>query len=396
MKLSAVLTNYNYGRFLTECIQSINSQTRRVDEIIIVDDGSIDNSRRILEKYKSDTRYKIITQRNRGQLASLNRACEVLTGDVVYFIDADDLWMPEYVELALRIHSKTRSPCIVFSEMKEFHSTLIKVPFDSFDYFSDVYSISRGRARFLGEWIGRPTSCISLKSRDLRKILPLPHLEEAWRIRADDVIVFGSSLLGFKKIIYSSVGILYRVHDANNFHGKVHSIIETYDYAQKKSRLIAEFDQRNKRSYGLIEFIKEFLLNDRRVLEVNVHRRILLRMYHAKVIKRFSLLIAGLLLNFFNRKFVPKKTTRCVIFGAGSSGLAIYNKLERRSTIVCFVDSDESKWGCKIGSITVHPPDILTKVDFEKVLIGGPSRRDIFNKLIRQLGVDKQKIVCVM
>ena len=72
---------------------------------------------------------------------------------------------------------------------------------------------------FLREWIGGPTSCLSMRRRVLEKILPLP-FSEAWRTRADDCLVFGASLAGARKYYLAQPLVRYRVHSENQFFGR--------------------------------------------------------------------------------------------------------------------------------------------------------------------------------
>ena len=73
-KVSVIITNYNYGRFLKEAIESALAQNYENYEIIIVDDGSTDNSRAILQKYKKNTKIRMILQENKGLPAACNAA----------------------------------------------------------------------------------------------------------------------------------------------------------------------------------------------------------------------------------------------------------------------------------------------------------------------------------
>lgn len=101
MKVSAVVSNYNYARFLPECIGSILEQTVDGIEIIVVDDGSTDNSRAVLESY--GTNVKAIFQANGGQAAAINTGVAAATGDVICFLDSDDTWAPRKVERVLEV-----------------------------------------------------------------------------------------------------------------------------------------------------------------------------------------------------------------------------------------------------------------------------------------------------
>lgn len=89
-KVSIIVPVYNVEKYLERCLDSLVNQTLKDIEILLVDDGSTDNSLKICEKYASDGRIKIIKQANAGQSAARNNALEIATGDYIGFVDSDD------------------------------------------------------------------------------------------------------------------------------------------------------------------------------------------------------------------------------------------------------------------------------------------------------------------
>ena len=87
--VSIVINNYNYARFLPEAIESALAQTYPHKEIIVVDDGSTDDSRRVMESYGD--RIKPIYKKNGGQASAMNLGYEAAKGDLIYFLD-DTCW----------------------------------------------------------------------------------------------------------------------------------------------------------------------------------------------------------------------------------------------------------------------------------------------------------------
>lgn len=92
-RISVIICNYNYGRFLLACIESVTGQTRSADELIVVDDGSTDESRDLLAALQGPDR--VILQDNAGQRSAINTGYTACTGDIVIFLDADDVLMPD-------------------------------------------------------------------------------------------------------------------------------------------------------------------------------------------------------------------------------------------------------------------------------------------------------------
>lgn len=105
--LSVIVPIYNCELYLEECIESICNQTYKNLEIILVDDGSTDNSPKICDEYaKKDNRIRVIHQPNSGVSTSRNTALDMSTGSYVVFMDADDTILPEAFELAVEIVEK--------------------------------------------------------------------------------------------------------------------------------------------------------------------------------------------------------------------------------------------------------------------------------------------------
>lgn len=99
--VSVLIPAYNAEKYLAEALSSILSQTYSNLEIIVVNDGSIDNTGGILENFR-DKRLKIIHQENQGQCAASNRAFRESTGELIKFFDADDILNPENIELQVK------------------------------------------------------------------------------------------------------------------------------------------------------------------------------------------------------------------------------------------------------------------------------------------------------
>lgn len=96
MRVSVVIPTYNYARFVTEAIESVLSQTRPPHEVIVVDDGSTDDTRDRVAAYGDRVRY--IFQENRGLSAARNAGLAAATGDALALLDSDDAFHPRKLE----------------------------------------------------------------------------------------------------------------------------------------------------------------------------------------------------------------------------------------------------------------------------------------------------------
>jgi glycosyltransferase involved in cell wall biosynthesis len=97
--VSVVINNYNYGRFLEEAIDSALDQGYPEVEVIVVDDGSTDNSRDIIEGYRDQI--IPVLKDNKGQTSTFNAGFRVCRGGLVLFLDSDDALLPTAVERAV-------------------------------------------------------------------------------------------------------------------------------------------------------------------------------------------------------------------------------------------------------------------------------------------------------
>jgi len=95
VKLSVVINNYNYARYLRACIDSVICQMASDTEIIVVDDGSTDGSLEVLRSYGELIR--VVVQRNAGQAAAMNAGVAAAAGEILLLLDADDLFHPDKI-----------------------------------------------------------------------------------------------------------------------------------------------------------------------------------------------------------------------------------------------------------------------------------------------------------
>jgi len=107
--------------YIGESIDSVLAQTYRHWELIIVDDGSVDKTGEIVRHYLSDGRIKYFYQRNAGPGPARNTGIAKSQGDYIAFLDADDLWLPEKLDVSLKLiiesgHDLIFTNCYVFED----------------------------------------------------------------------------------------------------------------------------------------------------------------------------------------------------------------------------------------------------------------------------------------
>ena len=119
--ISVIIPCYNYGNFISETLESIQKQTFKNWECIVVDDGSTDNSKAVVAEYvKKDPRIKYVYQENGGLFCARNTGIEHSIGEYLQFIDADDKLEVEKFERQLDAFSKNPDVGIVYSGLRFF------------------------------------------------------------------------------------------------------------------------------------------------------------------------------------------------------------------------------------------------------------------------------------
>ena len=207
--VSIVINNYNYGRYLKDAIDSALNQTEPAREIVVVDDGSTDDSRAIIEGY-GDAIFPVF-QENGGQRKAYNSGFRAASGELILFLDADDILDSTVVEEISREWkagaSKLHFPLRVASSVSEDGSLPI-IPQDGLPE-GDILPAMLSN----GYYLSSPGSG-NVYSRDfLKEILPMP---ESSKYCADTITIFSAPFYGNVLAIHHPLGI-YRVHHGNGY-----------------------------------------------------------------------------------------------------------------------------------------------------------------------------------
>jgi glycosyltransferase involved in cell wall biosynthesis len=104
MKVSTVIATYNSAATIAATLESVLQQTVAPDEIVVLDDGSTDDTRSILRSYAS--RIRVIAGKHEGVAAARNALCKSASGDLIAFLDSDDIWHPTYLERQIGLFAK--------------------------------------------------------------------------------------------------------------------------------------------------------------------------------------------------------------------------------------------------------------------------------------------------
>ena len=120
-EVSVVIPAYNSARFIGEALQSVFDQTFKDYEIIVVDDGSTDSTKQVIDRYGNKIRY--VFQQQGGQAKARNRGIRDSLGRFIAFLDADDVWLPLKLEKQVCMFHRCSELAMVFTENSIFNES---------------------------------------------------------------------------------------------------------------------------------------------------------------------------------------------------------------------------------------------------------------------------------
>lgn len=127
--VSVIIPNYNYAIYLDQCIKSVLKQTYKKFEIIVVDDGSTDNSLQVLNSYLD--KVTLVLSKNYGSSAARNLGVLYAKGDYITFLDADDFWAEDFLMKQIKTLEENKADLVycgmrIFSKDSDEHDSLVK------------------------------------------------------------------------------------------------------------------------------------------------------------------------------------------------------------------------------------------------------------------------------
>ncbi|RZI60460.1 MAG: glycosyltransferase family 2 protein [Pseudomonas sp.] len=204
LRFSLIINNYNYADYIGQAIESALSQ-RDVDvEVIVVDDGSIDNSREVIDRYPE---VRAIYQDNQGQCRAFRTGLSEATGDILIQIDSDDLLMPDACSVIASLWSSDTTyaqfQLIAFSDQR---GEIGRIPSASFTQDHVAHLIRKGRFPY------SPTTGNAYSTAVVKQIMDVVNPPD--RFSPDGLLMTCAPLAGRSVAISKSLG-RYRIHDQN-------------------------------------------------------------------------------------------------------------------------------------------------------------------------------------
>ena len=260
-KVSVIIPVYNVEEYIVRCLDSIINQTYKNLEIIIIDDGSTDNSPEICDKYAmADERIIVIHKENSGVSSARNKGIEIATGDFIGFVDSDDFLEPDMYEVLVSMITSDDidiATCgysmdypdgkVVFME-NEGKVPLYPVPVK--DFLGYVYIRDKYR-NVAGYIVTKIIRASVIKENDI--------LFDENMVMTEDILFLAYVLMLSKKIVYTNKRLYhYFQRETSAYHSyklRIDSMGTLIAYER-----IAELFSENNVDENIIDYVKRFLV----------------------------------------------------------------------------------------------------------------------------------------
>ena len=440
--VSVIMPTYNAERYIREAIESIISQTYSNWELLIVDDGSTDSTRKIIEEYvKADDRVRLIEGKRKGIGGALNLGMEMAEGNYIARMDADDISLPMRLEKQVEFMEGHKEVGVCATQFKEyaFHKAQQKNMCDTFTD-QDI------KARLIfSNALGHPTIMFRKKVFD-----------DGWRyaenIIAEDYDLWTRMMPDIKFQCLEDVLLYYRKEDQNSsfaidgreivladrmiikacitrlFHVAPSSyknedfcgngefyfqVKDTYNYMIRQIDLLAQIYQKNKETEVLSGYTVRKSIQERwrLLLDFVEIKDDILKRREALFLRDLNGIIDGTRsLGEYKEKLreiydyiknIFKTFQKVALYGMGKDGEETLQRLltlQKKQIVNCSLAAliDRNRRNISIDSQTyiVYAPEYLEKLEFNFILISSRAYHDEIRKQLIDMGVHPEKILC--
>jgi glycosyltransferase involved in cell wall biosynthesis len=343
--VSVLINNYNYAQFLPEAIDSVLNQEYPELEVVVVDDGSTDSSRAIIEKHAAlNSRIIPVFKSNGGQASAYNAGVATANGEILCFLDSDDVWLPGKIRAIVDAHRL--NPFLHHPVMRNGKMNIAIIP-PPFDYrellmkYGFLQTVS-------------PSSALSLR-RDLADmIFPIP--ERSLKLCADLYITLAATI---EAGVYTLPGAYtdYRIHENNRWESTSNSQSEKV------------------RGFLNIVTLMNQKLDSRKVSRIPIH----------DTLQRKAM---------YGRCLGICKHQQWYVYGVGTLGLHVAEVIRsHKGRVKAFVDSSPERWGTSMGGLDVlSPKELQTRMRADDRVVIGSSFVSEIMPMLDSLGLQRNQI----
>jgi glycosyltransferase involved in cell wall biosynthesis len=248
--ISVIIPAYNCEQYIVEAVDSVLNQTVKDTEIIIVDDGSTDNTRDITARYGAKIRY--VRRENKGVSAARNTGIGLARGRLIAFLDADDIWLPGKLERQLRAFEENPSAGLVTCGLTVIDEKGTAVREIKEEPAADKQNILEKMV--IRGIVGTSPSCVMVK----RECFDKSGIFDETLCGAEDRDLWMRIARHYQVIILPECLIKYRVHD-NNAHKDVARMKASHQqFLEKNLAGLNWLTRRKAYSYLYLDAAREF------------------------------------------------------------------------------------------------------------------------------------------
>lgn len=379
MLLSVIIPAYNLENYIEECVNSVRNQTYKNLEIIIVDDGSVDETFNICQRLaKEDERIVVVSQKNAGVTMARNKGLSLASGECVTFVDGDDTLEAEMYERMLeKIENRDLVSC---GYIHHFSTQRIECVFDDFEgafntldemehiWKTMIYDLEKGKLHPVNPGLWSKIYRTDLTRKVMNKI-------DAGIFYAEDAVFLYQYLLECKSVYFLRESYYhYQYRKESVCHSKNEMMLEN------ANRMFLE----------LKDVFAAHYLKD--ALNEQLQKRIVIMTMDA--INRYM----GFSIKYRVPQYIIEVNDlvdrRIVVYGASQMGQDVMYRLSNENIVpVAWVDKDYEYF--KNQGLEVCSPNVLNSLEFEVLLIAVSNENlaNVIKEEIIQKGIYEDKIL---
>lgn len=382
-KISIIVPMYNSESTIGKCIESILQQTLSELEVILVNDGSTDNTLDICKKYsKRDSRIVVVSQENKGLISARKRGVEISSADFIGFVDSDDWIEKDMYENLYEIYNNYHVDVVSSGIFRDYiEEQYTNEVLDNFEqgYYENInktvypYMLWNKKINDFGIY------CTLVNKLFKREILKTVYDNIDERVfYGEDCLTFFSYMMRCKKVYILNKSYYHYVINHNSMCSKTDDRLLTNTYYLYKG-LEKVFLGYGELTYRLLEQLKYYILS--------VESHTLMKLYNLS------------LMSLMNARFgtLDIKGKNVILYGAGGSSRVLYNHLieDCECIVVAWVD----KYPDGKDMLCLHKIEsrnIITDLEYDYIVISVISEElyiSIKNELKEFYGIDDKKIM---
>lgn len=351
--VSVIVPIFNTEKYLFDCIKSILNQTYKKIELILVDDGSTDNSFEVCEKCsKTDERIRIIQSRHQGLVLTRKRGVQEAKGEYCIFVDSDD-WIDKNLLESTVCRIEDGSVDIVNYNLYSVDNSEVKcwtytVP----EGLYEKETLKNLYTKMVFDFqYGCPGIIQSLCTKLIRKELLwncLSEVDQRITLGEDAAVTYPMMLKAERVIVLHKAFYFYRMRPESMCHTTDGGIFNKLSLFQQYIKKV--FEEYSK-EYKLESQLQAYLLN-----------------YITKGLREVFSVKMGSLYQM-PTGLLSDTDRRIVLYGAGKVGKSYYRRLSEEDTVDIVAWVDRGKIGQRIYDHMIENPEIISKAEFDKIII---------------------------